>query len=136
MPHSTRKSVNYWVRGSALPDDDAYHVRVAGLMANEWQSHRQTLGAFFQIQDGAWYHKRVEIELEKAKRLKTARSEAGKRGADSKWQGKPMAKPLANSKQGHVPSPSPVQVQVQYTEHIQARGRAVFASEDTIDFPI
>lgn len=120
--------MNYWVRGSALPDDDAYLARVAGLMANEWQTHRQTLSNFFTIQDGCWHHKRVETELAKAKKLKAARSEAGKKGAEGKWHGKematPVAEPLAIGEQSHVPSPSPVpsQVPAQSPEHTQERG--------------
>jgi uncharacterized protein YdaU (DUF1376 family) len=120
--------MNYWVRGSALPDDDAYLAQVAKLMANEWQSHRQTLGEFFRIQGGYWFHKRVEMELEKAKRLKVARSEAGKKGAEATWNGKETAEPMANEGQGHVPSPSPVPVPSQSPspENTLARKHAVF----------
>lgn len=73
----------YWINGP-LPDDDK---KLGSIIRDHrgWKRMRQTLVAFFQRRDGLLYHKRVEAELAKAKRITEVRGKAGSEGAESKW---------------------------------------------------
>jgi uncharacterized protein YdaU (DUF1376 family) len=124
--------LHYWTTGAALPDDDEHLASVTRLSEKEWLTHRQTLSGFFEVADGRWRHKRVEFELEKARRQKEARSEGGRKGANSKWHGKGMGEPLAEgmtqTKHTHTssPSPSPSSSPEPIPEHTEAPRCRVF----------
>lgn len=56
----------YWRRGGPLPDDNKYLASVTKTNRQRWARVRKTIEAYFQITDGAWHHKRIDIELLKA----------------------------------------------------------------------
>lgn len=100
-----------WKSGGSLPADDDTLANVTRLPKEEWVRHKQLLLSCFQVASGSISHKRVLIELERAKRLTEARSEAGKKGGrPKKVQEETNSFPdaLANGKQNETPSPSPI----------------------------
>lgn len=84
-----------WIRGGTLPDDDIQLASIARLSIRRWRILKPVLRAFFQVAEGAWTHKRVGKELERARRIIDARRSAGRKGAASRWQsdGKAIGKP-------------------------------------------
>lgn len=107
--------LNYWRRGSKLPDNDAYLAQVTRLPVREWQKHREIIAQLFTVKDGWWIQKRVEEELARARSNFKSKSEAGAKGAAKRWQkngganGTAIAEPLPSQCQtdATLPSPSP-----------------------------
>jgi uncharacterized protein YdaU (DUF1376 family) len=107
----------YWVSGAPLPDDDEHLATIARVPLDRWHGIRNIIAAFFDIAHGVWRHKRVDIELRRAKRISKERSKAGAEGAAKRWQSdnntddKPMANAMANGmakpSQNDAPSQSP-----------------------------
>lgn len=114
--------MDYWVNGP-LPDDDAQLAAVARCTPQAWRKVRQILSPYFTVGGGLWHHKRVDGELSKAKGLVSTRSQAGKKGAEARWQrdgkrigkddaaalAEPLAKGLAKPCQDDGPSQPPSQ---------------------------
>lgn len=103
----------YWVSGRPLPDDDEHLATVARVPFARWKKAlRHILAPFFQIADGEWRHKRIDIELSNAMRISKERGKSGAKGAAKRWQshGKDIAEPLANveanASQNDAPSQS------------------------------
>jgi uncharacterized protein YdaU (DUF1376 family) len=71
--------MHYWRVGS-LPNDDKKLARIAKVTDREWRAIRGTIADLF---DGNWTHKRIDFELEKARRKSEARADAGKRGGEA-----------------------------------------------------
>lgn len=71
---------DYW-RNGPPPDDDAVIARILGVERREWFRLRPVISRFFVIEDGTWRHKRVEVELQKARGNKAS----GANGGASKW---------------------------------------------------
>lgn len=101
--------MDYWRKRSALPDDDLYLASVAKLSQTEWQTHRKTIRKLFAVTDGVWYHRRVEIELERAIAVTDARSRAGTAGNAVRWgeSSQKDRKTIAKRSQNDPPLPSP-----------------------------
>ena len=100
----------YWCRGGPLPADDARLAATAKATPSEWRRHlRPVLSEFFTEVDGTWRQKRCEIELDRARALSKAKAEAGKKGAESRWQidSTAMAEPSSSHKQTDAPLPQP-----------------------------
>jgi uncharacterized protein YdaU (DUF1376 family) len=72
--------MHYWQRGS-LPKDDLRLSSIARASLEQWQGMKATLADMF---DGDWTHKRIETELDRAKKAHEKRVLAGKRGGLSK----------------------------------------------------
>lgn len=89
----------YWRNGGPLMADDARLSRIAKASPSEWKRLRPVMLEFFTEEDGMWVSKRSDIEIEKAIRRMEAKSSAGKRGAESRWQthGNRIDLPLAES---------------------------------------
>ena len=72
--------MNYWQTEKPIPEN-----RLQGItrMFNErWTNVKSVLSDFFEIDDnGAWYHKRINQDLEKVKQKSKQASEAGKKSA-------------------------------------------------------
>jgi uncharacterized protein YdaU (DUF1376 family) len=106
----------YWMRGTPLPDNDEMLAAICKATKAEWKKLRPIISEFFQIGDGVWVQKRAEEELRIAREKMDARSEAGKAGANARWQsdananGKRNAKRMANAPdtqwQNDAPIPS------------------------------
>ena len=105
--------MHYW-RTGGLPKDDGSLARICRMTLEEWQTHsnRIAVASFFTCD---WHHHRIDLELSKAIEIASARTEAGKKGAKSRWgkknfnNGKRIVLPLAKS--CPLPSPSPSQSQ-------------------------
>lgn len=76
--------MDYW-RNGPPPDDDVVLAQVAKLPPARWRAIRKILAPKFKIADGVWKHKRVEIELNKARNMNEQRSIAGKASAAKRW---------------------------------------------------
>ena len=106
----------YWRRGGPLPDDDAYLRNVARIdHGNSWRFIRKSLERFFQIRDGEWHHKRVELELLRASQAFERLSAAGKRGGrpskatTTTLGSKDPREALSNGKEGNgIAAPSTI----------------------------
>lgn len=88
----------YWLKGSGLEDNDRQLAQIARVGPKEWKTLRPVLAPFFVIDGGRWTQKRAEEELGRARHIMSERSEAGKSGAEKRWQthGKRMANEVAN----------------------------------------
>lgn len=56
----------YWTAGGPLPADEDRLRRLARLTKPEWKKARPAIVEFFNVEDGFWIQKRVQLELEKA----------------------------------------------------------------------
>jgi uncharacterized protein YdaU (DUF1376 family) len=59
------------------------------------------------VENGVWIHKRIDSELSKSKRLKQAKSEAGKLGMASRWNNTVNNSVISEGVTKNNPSPSP-----------------------------
>ena len=85
---------HYWCTGRPLPDDDDELWRIACCDSKkEWQKLRPKIVRLFVIDGGTLRHKRIDKELGVAVSAVTAKVEAGKKGADSKWGGASVTLP-------------------------------------------
>lgn len=105
--------MDYWVNG-APPDNDDTLAKIARTTAKEWAKMRLTLAAYFQVQDGFWFHKRVEEELVKAGTRVLTKRASGRAGgiaargkSGRKPNSKKIAEPIADQIGKNTPSPSP-----------------------------
>lgn len=116
---------HYWCTGTPLIDDDSELWRIACCDSEkEWMKLRQKVVRLFIKEGGILRHKRIDREIKSASEAVSAKAEAGKRGAEKRWQkdGSAIAVPLAKDasaigrdvvvpKQTHdfanAPSPSP-----------------------------
>jgi len=96
-----------WRNGGAIPDDEAQLKRICRSSSESWSAIKATVLAFFFKVDGGYRHKRVDSELEIAKRNTAARSSSGKIGAAKRWQ--THSKRIANRCQNDRPSPTPIE---------------------------
>jgi uncharacterized protein YdaU (DUF1376 family) len=110
-----------WRLGGTLPGDDSALAAIAKLDRAQWRQDRAAIAPFFEITPTAWIQGRLARELARAEGNVGKRSEAGKAGAEARWQkdanangkrnGKRMRTPLANASdsqwQNDAPSPSP-----------------------------
>jgi len=76
---------HYWVTGKALPDDDARLSKIVRAQGVVWARLKPTLSAFFKVENGRWYHERIERELSEAFDRKDAAIKRGKNGAATRW---------------------------------------------------
>jgi uncharacterized protein YdaU (DUF1376 family) len=104
----------YWRRGSPLQANDVKLAAIVKASAAEWRKLRPVMAEFFTEKDGFWFQKRAETELSNAKRLTDAKAQAGRKGAESRWQkdgtanGSAMAEPSVRDDFAIAPSPSPI----------------------------
>jgi uncharacterized protein YdaU (DUF1376 family) len=103
----------YWRNQGPLPNDDDQLRAIARLTAGEWRKMRPTMLRFFHEEELWWHQKRAEAEIARAQNNVRAKSQAGKIGAEARWQsdGRRIAGALANGCQNDAlsPTPSPVQ---------------------------
>jgi uncharacterized protein YdaU (DUF1376 family) len=111
---------HYWCTGQPLNDDDDELWRIACCDSKkEWLALRPKIIRLFQCEAGVLRHKRVDQELAKALCNIKAKVEAGKKGAERRWQkdgipngtpnGSAIAEPSISHRQIDAPSPSPSQ---------------------------
>ena len=107
---------HYWCASEPLVDDDGVLWRVARCNSiKDWKRIRPIIVRFFRVVDGVWHHKRVDEEIEKAKAKFEKRSQAGRKGNETRWPGDrnatktpsqcdPNAVPMRSHSSGHVSS--------------------------------
>lgn len=72
-----------WVNSGDVPSDDDRLRRITRMDAKAWKASRAELLAFFYLADsGSLRHRRVDTELQRANKLTTQRTEAGKASAN------------------------------------------------------
>jgi uncharacterized protein YdaU (DUF1376 family) len=95
--------MHYWQTGS-LPDDDEKLARICCCTRTEFRRVRSTVEAFFLP---GWKHKRIEQELEKARKISEKRSLAAEE-KHALAAAPPHANADASAEQVHTPLPSPL----------------------------
>lgn len=93
-----------WMNGGAIANDDKLLASIVKADDAEWIILKPIMAKFFRISPRFWTAKRVGIELEKANKLSQARVNAGKKGAEKRWQSDANANGEANGKQVIPPS--------------------------------
>lgn len=89
---------HYWCTGEALVDDDDELWRIACCDSKkDWIKLRPKIARMFTADAGLLRHKRIDRELAKAASVTDAKAEAGRKGAERRWQknGSAIALPLA-----------------------------------------
>lgn len=130
-----------WKEGGSLPADDETLAAITKLPVPTWKKYRDKLLQFFIVEEGTLHHKRVSLEVAKARGMVAQKSQAGKKGAARRWQkdskpngesdGKPiadaMADPMAEPMRGQwrldAPSPSPLQNPITNTQALTTDAR-------------
>ena len=119
-----------WTRGGSLPTDDARLRAMCRMGAKAWQGSRETILAFFVLEGGAYRHKRVSAELERATSTSSSRSMSGALGATKRWEkarennDRPMANAILPEWQNDAQSQS--QSQEEEREEPNGSSRANF----------
>ena len=69
--------IEYYASGTPPPDDDEVLAAIARCSIDIWRSAiRSPCRRFFNIRDGCWFHKRVEIEISKRQNERKGRQDA------------------------------------------------------------
>jgi uncharacterized protein YdaU (DUF1376 family) len=71
---------HYWSTGG-LPESDDQLAAIARMSRGEWSKHKGTLQAFFE---NGWTHGRIDYDLDRARNISEAASEAGKASGRSR----------------------------------------------------
>ena len=99
---------HYWCSGGPISSDDDELWRIACCDSKtEWMKLKPKVARMFVDVDGRLHHKRIDRELSEALATTSAKAEAGKKGAERRWQrsGKAIAQPTsANGKPMAQPS--------------------------------
>jgi len=66
----------YYSRQKALPDNDRKLAGITKMTLPDWLDIRPSIEEFFQVADGLWRHKRIDLEVEKAQSLSDKRRKA------------------------------------------------------------
>jgi len=110
----------YWRNGGPLLDDDKRLAAIVKASPKEWKDIRPALEEFFTVSDGAWSHKRIDAEIERAQGMVDQRSAAGKASAEKRKNAREaqqignenstsVERPLQREPQRNgKPSPSPI----------------------------
>jgi uncharacterized protein YdaU (DUF1376 family) len=103
-----------WANAGVIPGDPERVRRLCRADPKGWARSSAVILDFLTMQpDGTYRQKRLDIELAKAADVKSTKSEAGKKGADSRWQkhgranGATMAEPMADGMANEWPIPRP-----------------------------
>ncbi len=71
----------YWRAGEALADDDDDLAAITRQPVKDWQRMRPKIAPFFNVIDGMWCHRRIEVEIERAMANRAQKETAGKASA-------------------------------------------------------
>lgn len=123
--------MSYWIEGAPL-DDDEELASITGLDRKSWAKHRAKIERFFRVENGRWYHKRIEEELERwaiKKKAYAERAAAGGRAKAAKSSGQARNKhEKTHEKSCLNPAPQPASSEVEYPSgNSTLRGEMAFA---------
>ena len=65
---------DYWLHGPPLDDDDVL-ASICRASRYVWRRLRPTIERFFQVSDGVWRHKRIDLELDRCAQRRKAASD-------------------------------------------------------------
>jgi len=102
--------MHYW-RTGGLPDDDSRLASITRLGGKRWLKVSQTVRDFFHAENGTLTHKRIDLELAKALKIRDIRVAGGIARAQQRY-----SKPLADCQQEASQSQSQSQLQSQQLE--------------------
>ena len=89
-----------WLEGK-LPADVSTLKRLCGNPEN-WESDWEKVSTCFKERDGYIYNSRLESEREKLSAYRERMSQAGKKGANKRWNSQAIAKPSIKKKKKEV----------------------------------
>lgn len=75
----------YWRERAALPDDDTELRAITKTEKSEWKQIKPVLAKFFKIENGVWWHKRVEQEMAAADARSEKSSSKAAKAAQARW---------------------------------------------------
>lgn len=93
-----------WVSG-----DERMLAAITKLDSDEWADDRPLLVEFFKTARGRWSHRRVTVELKKARRQISQKKAAGRASAKSRWDKDKNNSRTIPLQRLDTPSPSPLQ---------------------------
>lgn len=99
----------YW-RNGPPPDNDAILSSLVKMTPDAWSIARAVLVHYFDVCDGFWIHKRVEKEIEVAKRNRSTAHDKAANAAKVRWERereRKMLEALHKNIPEQCPSPSP-----------------------------
>jgi uncharacterized protein YdaU (DUF1376 family) len=103
-----------WSNDGVIPGESERIRRICRADPKDWARSSAVILEFLTQQpDGTYRQKRLDVELAKASEVKSTKSEAGKKGAEIRWQkegranGKPIAEPMAEGMANEWPIPIP-----------------------------
>jgi len=73
-----------WLAGGSLPDDAKKLAKITGCTASRWAKISPEVMMFFDAENGEITHKRITIELKKAREKSIKRAEVGSLGGRAK----------------------------------------------------
>ena len=83
--------MNYWQTEKPIPENRLQGV--TRMFNDRWDSVKQTLNEFFEIdENGDWFHKRIQLDLQKVKEKSKQASKAGKLSALKRAEKKGVTK--------------------------------------------
>ena len=85
---------HYWTTKKELPQDDKRLARIARLSLDEWMEIKPEILDFFIPTATGWEHKRIESEMDKARKFSRNRKESGRKGAEKRWGKGPKVVPF------------------------------------------
>jgi uncharacterized protein YdaU (DUF1376 family) len=77
--------MHYFKRGD-LPDDEASLARIAKISVPQWRRQAGPAITLFSREGGAWRHRRVDAERQRARDVSEVKQAAGKKGAQRRWK--------------------------------------------------
>lgn len=105
-----------WKHGGRLPAGDTQLAQITRMSSRQWKDSRVVVMEFFDKDDIGYTQKRQMEEIAKAGKMVAAKSQAGKLGAEIRWQthsrgigkddGEMETECMANASQVDAPSPS------------------------------
>jgi len=97
--------IHYWVHGG-LTGDVCQLCNISGLSPQEWRWHHAAIKAkFYMVFDDAWFHKRIEVELQHADDVSKSRKASSLRGVAARQpNGQPNGQPGVNHARASSPS--------------------------------
>lgn len=98
--------MHYWQTGG-LPDDDEKLARICCCTRAEFRRVRPVIEAFFRE---GWKHKRIERELERARRVNMSNQDKAREAAHARWSRRDAssAPGIAQAMLQHAPSQVPL----------------------------
>lgn len=103
--------MDYWRNGS-LPDDDSILAQITKMQPDAWSNTRAYISKFFSIENGQWFHKRIEAEILKATDNAQKAHDRAVKAAQARWdkdnaQSNAASNATSNNDAVHVQCPSP-----------------------------